>query len=224
MDAGRDPDYFKNHLLSYTAHDFIETSMMSLTCIREGIHNPVIREMRSLLESSIKLSYIQQKDYKLPIAEKVLKFRSELADHKISRMREIKFHFLSEDSSRLFLEDVGRIYGLTSKYIHYSADVIQERIARVDEGRTGGKESPDDINSITDVIQKAMAQSIVFISHAVPQYVMGDYLVNPESPFFDWHFLKYRFIAEIDAGLDYKAERQKSLAEIQGKRSTNVEF
>jgi hypothetical protein len=44
-----------------------------------------------------------------------------------------------------FLEEVGRVYGRTSSYVHLTPSQLKESIAAVDADRTAGKESAADI-------------------------------------------------------------------------------
>lgn len=62
-DTARDPGYIDNHLLSYTALDFMESTISLLSLVQTGIHNVCRRELRFILEMSIKLCFIQQKQY-----------------------------------------------------------------------------------------------------------------------------------------------------------------
>jgi hypothetical protein len=84
-DTGRDPSYFERHLLSYLAQDFLQSALAIPLLVREGILSTARRELRFILEASIKLCYIQQLAYSSPIDEKVKKFRGEFTAVPISQ-------------------------------------------------------------------------------------------------------------------------------------------
>jgi hypothetical protein len=58
-DTARDEDFKTTHLLSYIAQDYIESSISIIVLAMEGVHNVAKRELRFLVESSIKICLIQ---------------------------------------------------------------------------------------------------------------------------------------------------------------------
>jgi hypothetical protein len=123
-----------------------------------------------------------------------------------------------------FNEEVGRIYGSTSNYVHLTPIQIQERIRAVDEQKTIGKESAADIEELNELVSRALAISLALLFHSVPEHVAGEWLVKANGSTVDWHFTQSRFIAGMDAFFDYKHERQARLAEIRASRRDSVRF
>jgi hypothetical protein len=68
------------------------------------------------------------------------------------------------------------------------------------------------------------AASIVFISHSVPQYVVGDWHVDSNGELKNWYYMKSRYVSEIDSTLDYKHERKEILERIKAERAAGVAF
>src|SRR5258708_27133827 len=62
-DAARDQEFKTTHLLSYLTQDYIESAISIIVLAMEGGHNVARRELRFLIESSIKICFIQQKIY-----------------------------------------------------------------------------------------------------------------------------------------------------------------
>lgn len=223
-DTSRDVNFCENHLLSFLNQDVLETLMGVLLHVKEGIHTPAIRESRYLLELSIKLAYIQQKNYSMPIDEKIKTFNKIIKSTSISPMKDIDFTLLSQDKAREFLSDVGRLYGDSSRFVHVTPESIKYRRNRLDNERILGKESEQDLGELNDLLQRMYAASIVFISHSLPQYVIGDWHVDSSGELICWYYIKSKYIAEIDSTLDYKHERQHILEKVQAERIECVEF
>jgi hypothetical protein len=131
---------------------------------------------------------------------------------------------LPEQLRITFTEEVGRLYGLTSGYVHLTPTQILERIEAVKAGRTAGKETSADVEYLNALVSRTLAASLVLILHSVPDYVAGDLLVQDDGSPPNWYFMASRFISGMDAHFDYKHERQERLAEIAAARATNIKF
>jgi hypothetical protein len=77
---------------------------------------------------------------------------------------------------------------------------------------------------LNGLVSRALAASLVFLYHSVPDYVAGDWFVDKENLPERWYFKRSRFLAAIDAHFDYKHERQKKLSELVSARSSRVTF
>ncbi len=224
LDTARDVNFHDNHLLSFLNQDILETLMGVLIQVKEGIHTPAIRESRYLLELSIKLAYIQQKNYSMPILEKLNIFNKIIKSTSISPMRDIDFEYLEKDSAEKFLVGVGRLYGESSRFVHVSPESIKYRRKRISDERVIGKESETDLKELNDILQKMYAASIVFISHSIPKYVIGDWHIDSTGELKNWYYMKSKYVAEIDSTLDYKRERKEILERIQAERISHIAF
>lgn len=96
------------------------------------------------------------------------------------------------------MADVKRTYGLLSKFTHASSDQITERINRSMEGRSIGFEGAIEQISLNELVEKVFSQVIIFTLNVVPEYVVGDYLVENDGGMNNWYFLKSKFISLID--------------------------
>jgi hypothetical protein len=223
-DTARNEDYKTTHLLSYIAQDYIESSISMIVLAMEGVHNVAKRELRFLVESSLKICLIQQKSYESSIQEKIARFDAELSSPSISIKRDLLLSLLPENLRDAFSEEVGRVYGLTSNYVHLTSQQISERIAAVDAGRTAARENAADIEALNILLARGLACSLVLLFHSVPSWVAGDWLVEEDGSTNQWYFMGSRFLAGIDSHFDYKYERSNRLLKIQAKRQGKIAF
>ncbi|HVJ42372.1 MAG TPA: hypothetical protein VM639_12795 [Dongiaceae bacterium] len=223
-DAARDPEFRNNHLLTYLSQDLLQSAVSVLFLATEGLLNVAKRELRFVLETSVKICKVQQQNYRLPIAEKIETFEKQLKSTNISVNRDIKFEMMREQVVADFCKEVGRLYGAVSEYIHLTPKQILERIDAYENGRTSGHESPEDIEQLNKFAARAFACSLVLLFHSVSPSIAGDWLVEMDGSSTNWFFAKSRFIAEIDSYFDYKAERKYRLEEIQSLRRQRLEF
>jgi hypothetical protein len=223
-DTARDPKYVENHLLFYLAQDFLQSAVSLVSLAMEGLISVAKRELRFILESSIKLCFVQQESYGSTVADKLAVFDKELSSQRISIKEMLDLHMLQETLRATFSEEVGRLYGLTSRYVHLTPAQIQERIAAVDAGQTAGNETPTNIEELNALVSRSLAASLVLIYHCVPEHVAGDWFVEDDGVTVAWYFTRSRFLAAVDAYFDYKAERQNRRAEIAAVRRARVKF
>lgn len=57
----------------------------------------------------------------------------------------VNLQLLPEALRPVFVEEVGRLYGLTSTYVHLTSAQIEERIALASLGRRPGRETPAEV-------------------------------------------------------------------------------
>lgn len=224
IDSGRDANFWDNHLLSYTSQDILQSCFSILLLAREGIRNTCKRELRFLIELGIKQCYIEQKLPNEPVKIKVERYKELLKSPSVSIKSQIKLKFLSEKSKKEFLEEAGRFYGSTSKYVHLSPEQVLERISLVSRGIIVGGEGVSEIQEMIQFLKVGYAIFLVLVLQTVPTYVAGDLLVESNGNSNKWYFRKSKYIAEIDSYFDYKHERQARLEEIRKIRHQEIEF
>ena len=223
-DTGRDPTYWDNHLLSYLVHDFIQSTLAIVALATEGMLSVAKREVRFIVEASIKICFVQQKGYASKVVDKLERFDKELSSQRISVKQNLELTLLPEALQEAFVDETGRVYGLTSNYVHLTPLQIEERILSVDAGRVGGKESAEDFESLVSLVERGLAVSLTLLFHSVPSYVAGDWLVEPDGATTTWIFTHSRFIAGIDSHFDYKHERKDHLEEIRTARDKTIRY
>lgn len=220
--TARDPSYLENHLLSYICQDFLQSVISLPMLIQEGIHNACRRELRFILEMSIKTCFVQQKQYNSTVASKLSSFKSIFDSTNISIRKQLDLYLIPEPERPNFHEEVGRVYGEACSYVHLTHAQILERIELARQNRVSGREGPGQIESLNRLLGRELACSVVFLLHSVPEYVAGDLLVESDGSSLKWFFDQSRFIALMDEQFDYKHERQARLKEIKETRWSRV--
>lgn len=177
-----------------------------------------------MIEAALKLCFIQQQYYSSSVEEKLSKYEQTLDSASISIKKKIICHMINEALRREFDDEIGRLYGEISQYVHLTHSNLVEKIANSKEGRTVGFESLDDLKGLAVLVSRSLAVVLVLIFHSVPSYIAGDYFVESDGSSVENYFLKSRFIASIDSAFDYKHERKENLETLKALRETRVEF
>jgi hypothetical protein len=223
-DTGIDPKFWNNHLFSYLSQDIIQSCFSIYWLAHEGVTNPCKRELRFLVEVVIKQCYIEQQMPLASVSDKLDKYSNLINNPSISIKSQIDLCLLPVPEKNIFLEDIGKLYGTSSKYVHLSIELIEERIGLIKRGVTIGYEGLNEFKEIVESIRSCYALILVFLFHSIPSYVVGDWLVNSDGSSNTWYFRKSKYIAGIDSYFDYKHERQSQLEIIQEARKKIVEF
>ncbi|MBB4081158.1 hypothetical protein GGR28_003809 [Lewinella aquimaris] len=203
--------------------DDVTQSVIAIDILaKEGVVNTCLRELRYLIELSIKASIITQNTTKLKIGEQIEEYKKLLNSSNINPINDLKLKFFDETTEQEFKASVKRTYGLLCNYTHSSSVQITERIARSAAGRTIGFEGSEELSKLNDYIENIYSFVIVFIFNSVPDYVAGDYLVESDGSINPWYFKSSKFISKIDEKFDYKHERKTQLEAIKRQRQNNI--
>ena len=222
MDCNRSESLKEKFFCLSVVEDLLQ-SLVAIRCLaKEGIRNTCRRELRYIIELSIKACLISQKGSSQTAEEQISQFRSIIGSTNISMIKEIDFFYFDDTDKALFISEVGRAYGKFCLYVHSTPNQMRERFELDAKGRNIGFEGIDELRELNDEISKALYISLVLFFHAIPQWCVGDYLVEPDGHTIDSYFTKYRLISIIDQYFDYKHERQTIQSELQANRETRI--
>ncbi len=221
-DTIRDGKSDKSNFFLRMVDDITQSTISIETLAKEGITNTCKRELRYLIELAIKSTIITKTSTKIGINEQIEEYKNLLNSSNINPLNKLHLDFFNEQDEKEFKTDVKKTYGLLSKFTHASAEQITERIGRAMNGKAIGFEGVDELQDLNELIEKVFSQVIVFIFNAVPQYVVGDYLVESNGGINNWYFKKSKYISLIDETFDYKHERQNKLEKLKIERQRNL--
>lgn len=223
-DTARDPQFFASHLLATLAQDLLQSALALPMLVTEGMWSVARRELRFVLEASIKLTVIQQAVYPKSVTEKVSEFAILLNSPSISCKNRLILDLIPSAERDRFLEELGQLYGAASGYVHLTERQVRARIAAVDAGHTSGFESAEEAATAGLLIAKTLAASLVLLFHSAPSYVAGDFFVSTDGQSPEWFFEKSKYLAGIDSYFDYKHERKHLVSQVSEARNGKIEF
>ncbi|MBL7704388.1 MAG: hypothetical protein JNM21_02460 [Taibaiella sp.] len=224
MNSARDGISGEQNFFLRILDDIIQSIASIEMLAKEGIMNTCRRELRYLIELSIKSCLIVNKNPKKSFEQQIAEYEKLLSSSNINPINTLGFSYFDKVQQEDFKTEVKRLYGYLSKYTHASAHQIQERLASAMNGRTIGFEGISELKVLNKDVEKVLSIVVVMIFHSVAQYVVGDFLVEPNGKTVDWYFNKSKFINIIDESFDYKHERQVKLAELKEERFKRITF
>lgn len=224
LQTQRAPDIFKNNLFLGQLDDLMQ-SLVSIEVLAEhGVRNTCLRETRYLLEAAIKCCYIEQKDPDYSLEGKLQVFKDVINDSNINYINEIRFPHFDKDTKASFVSDAKKYYGISSNYIHLSQVQIIERMDLVEDGKYIGFEGTEELKELNDRLRLCLSYVLVLLFACIPEWIIGDFLVEPTGQMNNWYFQKSKYISEIDKNFDYKAERKGKIEKLIADRKERIEF
>lgn len=212
-----------NKLFCLSVIDDLIQSLVAIKCLCvEGIRNPCRRELRYMIELSIKACLVSQKRSIKSIEEQISEYRQIIKSTNISMIKEIDLYFFSESQKERFVKEVSRLYGKLCTYVHSTPQQMMERIELNKKGRCIGFEGTGELYELNNEIGDVLSSILILFFHTIPRWCVGDYLVESNGYTVNSYYCKYRFFAIIDEVFDYKHERQDKLNEIKAIREATV--
>ncbi|MFV0439789.1 MAG: hypothetical protein ACK5LV_00640 [Lachnospirales bacterium] len=218
-------DSVRNTSFFLAVIDDIYQSVVAIECLaKEGIRNTIRRELRYLIELSVKACLISQKNSESSTREQVDEFRKIIKDTNITMVKDVDFHYFDDKGKSDFVTMTKRVYGECCNYSHVTIKQINERFKLEDSGRTIGFEGTQELRELNDEIGQALSIVVILFFHAIPIWCVGDYLVDSDGTTTKFYYTKYEFISKIDECFDYKFERQANVDEVKKIRTERVVY
>lgn len=192
--------------------------------LTEGIINSYKRELRYILELSVKACLVSQKYSKESFEKQLLIYKNLLKNTNISMVEEIDFYFLDEVYRSQFITEVKREYGILCDYVHCTPVQIKERVDLDSIGKTLGLGGTEELFQLNNFMEKILALVMVLCLHSVPDWCVGDWIVERNGDTVESYFQYSKYFAEIDKYYDYKCDRQGKLTELHELRTSKIKF
>ncbi|MBV9481936.1 MAG: hypothetical protein JO249_14455 [Acidobacteria bacterium] len=196
-------------LLSLKMLDLLlESAISTQSLIREGMLNPARREMRFLLEASIKAWWCDSVDPSGGVQSKI-EFLDDLG---LARFREVvdtlRPRLLDEPTRQNLVHIITNVYAQLSTHVHASTGDIGVNLNRFRRGEYVGFEAIADVNRVNELFGRVLDVSLAAIFESFDAALLGDVFVQVFDGNSKWTFHKTRFVKSISSHYDYKAERQ----------------
>ena len=132
--------------------------------IKEGLHIPARRELRFLLEASVKTMWLDSSSPPIGTAGSSTASPPVSVDGKIASLDDLgrerfgevidslRFRLMDEAGAVAYRQTANSLYGRLSTHVHISSGTIARDVKGFDRDRDFGFEAICDVNSIVDLI------------------------------------------------------------------------
>jgi hypothetical protein len=211
--SNRAGDYSTNSLVMMSTDDLQQSVIAASTLVENGMHTPIRRELRYIIESSIKHLYVDQQmdsHRPLPLLEERLDFLHNHVDRSSINMRgHLLLPAFDDDTTTHFLNELNDVYTQCCAYAHVSRRQIEERLELAERGRSAGFETPQELRNISRFMFRTYDLALALYFHGFGLSMTGDVFINAFDDKPEWKFHKGKYVSRISSYFDYKVERQK---------------
>lgn len=142
--------YADNCMTIQSTDDFDQSVLAVSFLYDQGIHNPIKRELRYLIESMVKYVYIDQKNPEASLVEKV-SLTNQLPPS-IDMRKDIKLEAFHAEDRQHLVNELYDAYRQCCAYVHVSPKQVEERLRRRDRGGALGYETTDELRKLNRLI------------------------------------------------------------------------
>lgn len=218
--CSRGAEFRDNSLSLSHIDDYFMSAIMILTMLKEGGINPAKREIRYLIDSSMRYLYVDQQLWRGKLNEKIVYFDRKIDKSNIKYINDTDLHMIAnQELKKSFCSEYTQNYYKACEYVHASTRQIEERFSLYEQGITIGMERADQLQEVTELLSEVYSTLLIFTFHAAGVSTVGDLMLDTLSPQNDWVYNGNKYIAEIDRHFDYKHERKDILQELEATRS-----
>jgi hypothetical protein len=202
-------DTFVDNSLVFRSIDDLNQSVIAIrTLIEQGMLIPARREMRYILESSVKNLYVDQKAPSKTFEEKIMFLHEQVPRSSISIVDDLDLPFSNENKTA-FIVDVKSMYATACAYIHPSKTQIDERIRLAVVEAYVGFERPRDLERMNKELFRLYEAALVLVFTSLGASFLGDVFIQWLDDDLNWRYHKGKYIKSLSSNYDYKAERKE---------------
>lgn len=200
---------FAEQSLTIQSTDDFEQSVMAISFLYdEGLLNPIKRELRYIIEASVKYLYIDQMNPSAGLKEKIPMVNK--LGSSIDIRKDLKLGAFHSEDSQQFINELYDAYKQCCAYIHLSPKQIEERLAQRVRGGALGYETTEELRKINRLIFRVYDLVLTIYFHAYSLSLSGDLFINLFDRLPEWVFHRGKYIPAFSSYFDYKVERRHS--------------
>jgi hypothetical protein len=208
--SGRAGKYSEHSLTIRSTDDLAQSVLAAWHLVQQGMINPVKRELRYIIESSVKYLYVDQQTKGAENLAKLterLYFLDAKVNSSIDVRDQLKLQALHRSDAKQFIDELYDIYRDCCAYIHVSRRQIEERLDLAEKGRGLGFETAEDLRKIGRLMFRVYDVALTLYFHGYDLSMTGDILIEVLDDLPDWKFHKGKYVRVVSAYFDYKHER-----------------
>lgn len=200
---------FRERSLTLRIQDHLLQSLIAIvSLIDNGFHGPARREMRFIVEASVKAWAADLADMDGKVADKI----EDLDDLGWQRFGAIvdglSPKLLSGDALTAFPARVKSLYKKLCTHVHMSASQIKHDFEGFERGEHFGYETAQQVTEINALFQDVLDLALLVQFEAFDRGLVGDIFVHLLDAQKKWIFHETLFVANVSRFFDYKAERK----------------
>lgn len=219
--ATRHPPYFGRLITLRLKPRLMESLIAAAQAVKEGLHDPARRELRFLLEASVKTLWL---DSGCPtigdgsgrtggvrpatVTGKVAALDDLGREHFGEVVDSLAFRLMDAKGIAKYRQTAKSLYRQLSTHVHVSTRPIARDLKAFDRDRHIGFETIGDVNAIVDLMRQVLDLALASHLEAFDGGLVGDIFTALLDDMARWSFHRTPLVAAVSRHFDYKVERQ----------------
>lgn len=187
--------------------DLIQSFIAILLLMDNGIHNIAKREIRYLLEMTLKYLIVDQEQQGKTLREKTQYLNDEVPNSSIDVTERVYLPF-EAGVNQEFIGDVKDVFYKACAFVHPSQQQIEEQIRNYERRSYIGFETPKMFESTNKTVFRAYDLIFTMLFVGFGQSMSGDLFIEVFDQNPKWQFHKGKYVRQYSKLFNYKLERQ----------------
>lgn len=209
--SSRGGSIYENSLVIRSTDDLVQSSLAASMLLRNGMHTPIKRELRYIIESSVKNLHVdQQMEQRRPLpslAERIDFLHNHVDRSSIDMREHLQLAAFDAPIRKQFIDELNDVYRECCAYVHPSRRQIEERLELAELGRSSGFETAEELRGIARLMFRVYDMALTLYFHGFGLSMTGDVFINVFDEQTDWKFHKAKYVKIVSKHFDYKIER-----------------
>src|ERR1051326_5033436 len=196
----------ERYLLNQFSGQLVESANAITQNAREGMQNPARRELRYMLEMSVKLS-VRDNEHHTSLDDRIaaLQASEERFEDYVAQLA----YFPEFEKPEVANAAVSSLYKALSVFVHPTAPQLEEMLRREARGEPLGMESIGTLDRFNDLAFQVYDLVLVRVFTPMGVSMAGDIFTGWLDGRAAWRFHKGKFIKRLSKCFDYKHERDR---------------
>lgn len=206
--AGRS-NALAEHSLSFAfTHDAFQTMGAVTFLASQGMYAPAKRELRYLLESSVKHAYVDLKQGSAPLPDRITYLDKAVPRSSLDFIKNQAFFGLTTEQEQDFKGSVLSTYKRLSVYVHRTPTQLRQELQQMGKGAPEPKLVAFDLEQFNRECFSVYDMAVFLQFQVLGFSLSGDVFVYAFDPVRHWAFHRGKFCNLLSKHYNYKGERQ----------------
>jgi hypothetical protein len=204
----RAKDIYDEFLTIRSSDDIIQSAIGIRSLVVDGVHNMAKRELRYIIEMSVKYLIVDQEMAGKQISEKSQYLHKNIPNSSIEVIDRMKT-FFQPNVEADFKNEIKDVFYKACAYVHPSKKQIDEQIARYERGVYIGFETAKDLSVVSRQIYRGYDLILTLLLIGFGQSMSGDLFIQCFDENTKWKFAKSKYVSKVSELYDGKCERMQ---------------
>jgi hypothetical protein len=204
----RADDIYKDFFTISVIDELIESSIAISYLSEQGIYNPLKRELRYLLELTVKSVGIDYNMMGKSLSQKIEYFQSKVPNSSIEYIETYRLPFNDMENDK-FKSDIKDLFYKSSAYVHPSKKQFIERLNNKQKGNYIGFDTAEMLTKFNKLLFRTYDIIITLLFHGFGESMTGDLFIQILDDNKKWKYHKGKYVGKYSHLFDYKSERKR---------------